>query len=463
MSKIIKSRILEYFSKDLLTELYSVCSSVRISDNNTKTDLMKEVLNKHKVDYTELGPGTNRYGILIDNYVFKIALDRWGVQDNRNEFTTSYELQPFVIKVYETNGLIISCEYVTVTSREEFMEQKEKLQNILSILAETYLLGDVGTVSKNYLNWGYRDNGDWVILDFAYIYRITGEELLCNKCGIIVEYDENFHDLKCPKCNKTYSFIELRKKITMEAERKENEIAEQMAYKLTKSQIIVSDDENEKNKEDDDMKKNNVSFNENNDAVYDPELAEVLYLKAIEDMKSLKLCVLKTPVTTLNKNTYPDGVYLSQCVKASHTDENQLDPIVNVSELSDVLQQNLNRVKRDIDSGVITFDDSESNNGIDINNVIDVEMGIVTDVIEENKCVEPLMTSISDLIGDVKIISDGDIETDPEPISKTVIIDVSASIDENNSNETERPKTAEETKADEIRNFLKNSVSGKNV
>ena len=176
---------------------------------------MLELLNKHNVDYVELGPGTNRLAVLIDNYVFKIALDKWGMRDNLNEFTVSQELQPYVVKTYETNELISVCEYVTLISREEFEEQKDVIRSILSILAESYLLGDVGTVSKNFCNWGYRDNGELVILDFAYIYRVQGDELLCSKDQSILEYDENFHNLRCPTCGKKYTFMDVRRKITM--------------------------------------------------------------------------------------------------------------------------------------------------------------------------------------------------------------------------------------------------------
>lgn len=233
-TKRLRSRILQYFSKTLLEELYRVCTNPVISDNNLKVSAMLELLNKYNVDYVELGPGTNRLAVLIDNYVFKIALDKWGMRDNLNEFTVSQELQPYVVKTYETNELISVCEYVTLISREEFEEQKDVIRGILSILAESYLLGDVGTVSKNFCNWGYRDNGELVILDFAYIYRVQGDELLCSKDQSILEYDENFHNLRCPTCGKKYTFMDVRRKITMEQEKRENEIAKQLAYKLTK-------------------------------------------------------------------------------------------------------------------------------------------------------------------------------------------------------------------------------------
>lgn len=237
----IRSRIHQHFNEKIMKELYAICRNSVISDNNLKVSAMIEVLQKHNIDFVELGPGTNRLAVLIDNYVFKIALDKWGLQDNLNEFTVSQELQPYVVKTYETNELFSVCEYVTVISREEFEDNKDALRGILSVLADSYLLGDVGTVNKNFTNWGYRDNGDLVVLDFAYIYRVQGDELLCSQDQSILEYDENFHNLRCPSCRKKYSFMDVRRKITMEQEKHENNVAKQFAYKLTEAVQEVSD------------------------------------------------------------------------------------------------------------------------------------------------------------------------------------------------------------------------------
>lgn len=230
--KVLRSRILENFEPILLNDLYKVSKSTDTSDNNTKTDIMLEVLKRHKKDFVELGPGTNRLAILIDNYVFKIALDKWGIQDNWNEFTVSEELQPYVTKTYESNGLIAVSEYITVISREEFDERKSELKEILEILAESYLLGDVGTVGKNFLNWGYRDDGSLAILDFAYIYRIKGEEMSCSKCQSMIQYDDNYYNLICPNCQRKYTFTDIRRRIPMADEKKENFMAISLAYKL---------------------------------------------------------------------------------------------------------------------------------------------------------------------------------------------------------------------------------------
>lgn len=186
-------------------------------------------------------PGTNRFAILIDGYVFKIAMDKAGIRDNLAEFSLSQELQPFVIKVYECNGLIITTEYVTVISKEEFNNSKEEIRHILSYLSEGYLLGDVGSINKNYMNWGYRDDGSLIILDFAYIYRVLGEEMLCNGvnkdgsiCEAILEYDENFDKLICPNCRKKYTFHDIRRRISKEYESKELETIKQIAIKVDK-------------------------------------------------------------------------------------------------------------------------------------------------------------------------------------------------------------------------------------
>jgi len=237
----IKSRILQYLNKDLLVKLNSIALDVLIPSNNEKVDLMIQALTEHNVTFSELGPGTNRLAILIDGYVFKIGLDKAGIIDNWAEFSLAQELQPFVTKCYECNGLIAVAEYITVISKDEFQNSKEEVRQILSHLADSYLLGDVGSVSKNFMNWGYRADGSLVILDYAYVYRVIGDELLCgglNKdettCTGSLEYDENFHKLICPRCRKTYTFHEIRRKISKEYEEKERETIKSLAYKVTK-------------------------------------------------------------------------------------------------------------------------------------------------------------------------------------------------------------------------------------
>lgn len=153
-TKILRSRILEYFPKEAMEEIKKLVYNNRINDINIKVQLLMEILDKYNIDYDELGTGTNRTAVFIDGYVFKIALDKLGIRDNDQEFTLSEELQPYVIKVYECNSIIMVCEYVVVITREEFAERKSQIKRILGDLSNEYLLGDIGTINKNFANWG---------------------------------------------------------------------------------------------------------------------------------------------------------------------------------------------------------------------------------------------------------------------------------------------------------------------
>lgn len=294
----LKSRILKFINKDLMTKLNSIALDVLIPDNNTKMNLFIAAFEEYEVPYQELGPGTNRAAFLIDGYVFKIGFDKAGIADNWAEFSLAQELQPFVTKCYECNGLITVQEYVTVISKEEFNNSKEEMRQILSHLADSYLLGDVGSVTKNFMNWGYRSDGSLVILDYAYIYRVIGQEMMCEGlnaddtvCDGSLEYDINFHKLICPKCRKQYTFHEIRRKIDKSYEEKEKNVIKEIAYKLTKPSQEVNKNidttivENT-NKGDINMS-NYHDFDSNNEFENEPIMYDdSTYEEAIEFMKS---------------------------------------------------------------------------------------------------------------------------------------------------------------------------------
>lgn len=233
-----------------MIKLNSIASDVLIPDNNTKMNLFVAALEEYNVPYQELGPGTNRAAFLIDGYVFKIGFDKAGIIDNEAEYSLSKELYPFVTKCYECNGLIAVAEYVTVISKAEFQNSKEQVNQILSHLADSYLLGDVGSVTKNFMNWGYRGDGSLVILDYAYIYRVVGDEMLCKginkddtQCLGTLEYDANFHKLHCPLCKKTYTFHELRRRIDSGYEKRERDAIKKISHKLTQPVQEFNDNE----------------------------------------------------------------------------------------------------------------------------------------------------------------------------------------------------------------------------
>lgn len=288
----VRSRILQFIDEDLMTKLNSIALDVLIPDNNTRMNLFVAALEEFNVPYQELGSGTNRSAFLIDGYVFKIAFDKAGMNDNLAEFSLSQQLQPFVTKCYECNGLITVQEYVTVISKEEFNNSKEEVRQILSHLAESYLLGDVGSVTKNFMNWGYREDGSLVIIDYAYIYRVVGDELICGGinpddtfCQYPLDYDINFHKLICPKCRKEYTFHEIRRRISKEYEEKEREMIKNIAYKVTQPLQKINKNNSttivkENNEGENIMKNNNYDYFEENNID-----EESLYEDAIEFMR----------------------------------------------------------------------------------------------------------------------------------------------------------------------------------
>ena len=216
----LRSLLKKYFPVELLIKLDEISCAYDI-DNNSKTSEIIELLNEYKVPFTPLGNGTNRYGILIDGFAIKIALDRMGKIDNQREFKYSKFLYPKVVKVYECfpTGLIAAFEYVTILSLSEFYERQEEMREILSEIAPYFLIGDIGISTVNYVNWGIRPDGSLVILDFAYIYSLSyrGFTCTCEDEGML-QFDNDYNYLICPFCGKKWTFADIRRRISKQDE-----------------------------------------------------------------------------------------------------------------------------------------------------------------------------------------------------------------------------------------------------
>ena len=218
-----RSRILQYFPSELLVQLYLITTAHNVN-NNDKTPKIVELLKEFNVPFTPLGNGTNRYGILVDGYAIKIALDGAGRMDNRREFRYAKKLYPYVVKVYECleNGLLAVFEYVTIFSYDEYLANQEDMRDILSEISHQYLIGDIGVSTANYVNWGTRQTGQICIMDFAYIYSLSyrGFQCTCEDHGIL-EFDQDYNILICPFCKKKWEFSDIRRRISKEDEEKE--------------------------------------------------------------------------------------------------------------------------------------------------------------------------------------------------------------------------------------------------
>lgn len=221
--KTFRSLIKKYFPVELLIKLDQLTMTHDI-DNNSKTPELTALLEEYNVPFTPLGNGTNRYGILVDGYAVKIALDRMGKIDNKREFKYTKKLYPSVVKVYECleTGLVATFEYITIFSLDDYYDNQEEMRRILKEISENFLVGDIGISQHNYVNWGTRSDGSIAILDFAYIYSLSykGFQCTCEDEGTL-EFDNDFNYLVCPFCRKKWSFGDVRKRIT-----KADEIAE---------------------------------------------------------------------------------------------------------------------------------------------------------------------------------------------------------------------------------------------
>ncbi len=204
----LRSRIKEDFTEKDLDYLSGIIDSPYFDSTNDKADaILHEFREKN---FIELAPATNRFAVLKGNYVYKFALDADGIKDNINEFDMSEELQPYVTKTYETNGLITIAEYVNLINQKEFENSIPNIREILRELSTNYIFSDVGTIPKNFTNWGFRDDNSLVILDYGYIWRKDPKIMFCtrSKCGGRLEYTENFDKLYCTNCGTKYSVID---------------------------------------------------------------------------------------------------------------------------------------------------------------------------------------------------------------------------------------------------------------
>ena len=233
---IKKSLIAKYISPDLYVELFKVTMLANVNNNNRGL-MIENLLTKFNVPWTRLGTGTNRIGVLIDGYVFKFALDKDGMIDNRREMLYTKDLQPYVIKVYECvpNGIVAVSEYVNSFSISDYHnpENRAQMRKILEEISSMFFIGDVGFSTDNYGNWGVRSDGNICMLDFAYVYSSSYKTFLCG-CddSTLLVYDRDYVNLVCPRCGRKYTFGQIRKRITRKVQEEEIGDIRRLSYNI---------------------------------------------------------------------------------------------------------------------------------------------------------------------------------------------------------------------------------------
>lgn len=231
-----KNKILSsLFHDGIIDDLKFIMKSS--SNNIDKSKMMLKYLKPY--GFVKVGRGTN---ILVvehkkkqKGYVFKIALDSYGVNDNFVDMKYTNEIVDYVT-VYESHrtGMISVHDKVRIIKNDNearrFYPQMEKMLNRLK---KDYLLCDLSL--KTFRNFGLvpdkKSKNKWrlVLADGSDIIPLqSGVELTCynklmakqsksyvklktKKCGGKLKYDEEFFELVCQDCGKAYNPTEIYK------------------------------------------------------------------------------------------------------------------------------------------------------------------------------------------------------------------------------------------------------------
>lgn len=227
MPEII-SKIKSIFNDEALDRIAQICDTHCIYSQREKMILVMKTLVYYDIPYMFLGGATNRMVFQLKGYAVKIALDDLGYHDNEMEFSLCNLLRDYTKdlrsedgkplyatpKVFETNGYMLIMQYLTLMSKTEFKSYRVRKEavKILGRLANKYLMGDVGLILKNYTNWGLSDDSLPQIIDFAYIHPATEKLFVCDACGSIMKYDNDYVNLWCSECGAHYTYNDRTRK-----------------------------------------------------------------------------------------------------------------------------------------------------------------------------------------------------------------------------------------------------------
>jgi hypothetical protein len=178
-----------------------------------------DILRSYNVDFNVVGCGTNRFITKYDGYAVKIALDKEGIADNKQEWAVSEMLDPDVAETFEiSNGghLLVASYFPAFTSANEMFCYSVQIQDILKKWnSRGFLLGDVGLTKVNYANWSPGRNGHPKCIDYGYVFPGSLDlfQCICG-CDALTVTDANFTAYQCTKCGHVYQDRDLRNRIS---------------------------------------------------------------------------------------------------------------------------------------------------------------------------------------------------------------------------------------------------------
>jgi len=214
--------LLYYLDPYVIHELNGIATSIRLQGNpKKKYEKIEKLLNPY--GFRRITSGTNRavFKHLDDqDIILKVALDSVGIKDSPAEFHNQNFLKPFVTKCFEVSpcGTVGLFERVQpIMKKREFISVSSDVFALLNKIIGQYILEDIG--SNYFMNYGLREGFGPVLLDFPYMYELDGRRLHCGNrnpitgeiCNGLIDYDDGFNNIVCPKCGKIYLATELEK------------------------------------------------------------------------------------------------------------------------------------------------------------------------------------------------------------------------------------------------------------
>ena len=192
--------------------------------NLLKTDF-NSIQKKFDANATVVSSGTPQ-DIVFSSWKMALTDSEFSSVSDAEDFLAKYK-EKYLAQAYETNGIILVSEYVSVMDKEEFLENQLAISKILDRLevefdekrgkiGKKFILGDMGMSEKNYGNWGKRMNGEIVVLDYGYLYELQIDEwkevAKCPICGSSLGYKEDYSELVCEKedCKAKVQYTTLR-------------------------------------------------------------------------------------------------------------------------------------------------------------------------------------------------------------------------------------------------------------
>lgn len=202
-----------YLSQEDIKYLNKIATSLKWSGNiNKKYKAMDDLMRSR--GFLKYACGTNRrvYRCIENDFIlFKIALDRVGIEDNPKELFNQHLLKPFVTKMFECTpcGTISCVERVKpIKTRTEFISVAGDVFDMLhKKVIGKYILEDIG--DSAFMNYGIREGFGVVLLDYPYLYETDLSKLKCNECSGYIDYDTGLNTLHCQECGKIYTAREL--------------------------------------------------------------------------------------------------------------------------------------------------------------------------------------------------------------------------------------------------------------